>query len=109
MTTITVIPEDKLVSIDKVGHSNVDMSSVPAEIHALQWGGDKGWIEFVEDELGNKPTNVLIDSLPEWIAQVVDGWKAQEEAAIAQKAELDVLLKEHEELAQRMAAQDGNN
>lgn len=43
---VTIIPDDTLVMIDGELVEGVDMSTMPSEIHAVQWYGDHGEIEF---------------------------------------------------------------
>jgi len=43
---VTIIPDDTLVVIDGEPVEGVDMASMPAEIHAVQWYGGHGEIEF---------------------------------------------------------------
>ena len=42
---LTIIPEDKLVVKNEYGIGNLDMSSIPADVWAVQWDGTKGTIE----------------------------------------------------------------
>ena len=42
---LTIIPEDKLVIKDEYGIGNLDMSSIPSDVWAVQWDGTKGTIE----------------------------------------------------------------
>jgi hypothetical protein len=43
---VTIIPDDTVVMIDGEPVEGVDMASMPSEIHAVQWYGDHGEIEF---------------------------------------------------------------
>lgn len=45
-----------------------DLSGVgiPDNLHAFQWDGAKGEIEFSEDRNGQKPVNVKVEALPDW-------------------------------------------
>ena len=42
---LTIIPEDKLVVKDDYGIGNLDMSSIPTDVWAVQWDGTKGTVE----------------------------------------------------------------
>ena len=63
---LTIIREDGAVYQDGIARSNLNLSFVPSNVHALQWNNDKGWIEYSEDSDGNKQNNDKIDVLPEW-------------------------------------------
>lgn len=83
---LTIIPSDGAVYKDSVSYSDLDLSSAPANVHALQWNGTKGWVEFVEDENFHKPANEIIDALPSWVNGALAKWeeaKAAEETARA--------------------------
>jgi hypothetical protein len=43
---VTIIPDDKLVVVNGEPVEGVNMSSMPSEIHAVQWYEDHGEIEF---------------------------------------------------------------
>lgn len=65
---ISIIREDNAVYVDGIVQI-VDCSSLPQEIHAIQWFGDKGWIEYVHFD---KP-NVNIDSFEQY-SEYVEKW-----------------------------------
>lgn len=46
MSRIVIVVADKFCSVDGVGYNGVDMSSIGLDIHAVQWFGTNGWIEF---------------------------------------------------------------
>lgn len=73
---LVIIPIDSAVYVDGSSYSNIDLSScnIPENIHALQWNGVKGWLEFLEDENFNKPDNQLITELPEWANKCKVKW-----------------------------------
>lgn len=84
---ITIIPIDGAVYKDGVSFSGLALSSAPADVHALQFNDttSKGWIEFKDDDFGNKPNNQPIIELPSWANTCLTKWdeaKAAEEAAI---------------------------
>jgi hypothetical protein len=81
---LTIIRADGAVYKDGVSYSGLDLTAVPADVHALQWKDTKGWIEFVDSD-GIKPQNKAIISLPAWATTAATKWdeaKAAEEAAI---------------------------
>lgn len=77
---LTIIPVDTLVSInanpvnlsqskDKDGNPlDITTCNIPDNVHALQWYGNRGWIEFKDsdDPFTPKQTNEEITELPEW-------------------------------------------
>jgi hypothetical protein len=70
---LTIIPVDGSVGEDEVFYNNLDLSScaIPANVHALQWDGVAGWIEFNEST-----PNEEITSLPAWANCCMTKWTA---------------------------------
>lgn len=58
---LTIIRDMGLVHEDGEGHIDLDLSSVPTNIHALQWYGSEGEIEY-----NDGTNNELITALPTW-------------------------------------------
>jgi len=101
---ITIIPVDGAVYKDGVSYSDLDLSSAPAEVHALQFNDttNKGWIEFIDDDFGIKAPNEVITELPSWAVTASAKWeqaKAAEEAAI-EAARLAAIAAEEARLAE---------
>jgi len=69
---LTIIPADGSVGEDGVFYNSLDLSScnIPANVHALQWGGVAGWIEF-KDPVPNEE----ITSLPAWANCCMAKWE----------------------------------
>lgn len=44
----TIIPSDNLVVVDDVAMHGIDMTGVDPGIHAVQFEGDAGWIEYTD-------------------------------------------------------------
>ena len=63
---VTIIPEDGMVSINSEGYSELDLSFIPHEVHALQWYDTDGEIEY-RDERGRATHNEAIESLDEFV------------------------------------------
>ena len=86
---LTIIADDLRVCIDSLSYDGLDMSQLDPSIHAVQWYGEYGEVEFkTKFENGQivKPQNQIItDAAPyQW---AVDAWnvaKAAEEAAAAE-------------------------
>lgn len=68
---LTIIPADTTVYIDGVSYTGLDMAVVPSNVHALQWFGSDGWIEF-----NNGTANEPITALPAWADTCVQEWEA---------------------------------
>lgn len=68
---LTIIRVDAAVYIDFVAYDKLDMSSVPLNVHALQWFDVNGWIEF-----NDGTANLEITELPSWVDTCVQEWEA---------------------------------
>lgn len=67
---VTIIPEDKAVYKD--GYCITPLEFVaPQNVHAFQWYGTKGEIEFLTNDAGEKQANEKIDSLPQWVLDAI--------------------------------------
>jgi hypothetical protein len=76
---LTIIKDDNAVYLN--GSSfGVDCSSLGSGVHAVQWSGESGWIEYKSDELGVKPENEPIYSLQDF-QSFVDAAEAAQVAA----------------------------
>jgi len=75
---LTIIPSDGAVYKDGVSYSGLNLSSVPTNVHALQWYGTEGEVEFNGRP---KPQNELITSLPTWAITAMTKW---DEAKVAE-------------------------
>lgn len=74
---LTIIVPDSVVLIDGVAYSNLDLSFLPPDIHAVQWNDGSGWIEF-KDSADGKPENQNIESISDF-QQAIDVWNAADE------------------------------
>ena len=86
MTRLTILPVDGAVYRDAGNYLDLDLSGcgIPADVHALQWDGSAGTIEFTDTR-----ENEEISALPDWANACVTKWdeaKAEEEAAEAEQA-----------------------
>ena len=59
---ISIIPADGIVAVNGMSVSGLDLSFLPEEIHAIQWYGERGEVEFRADLYGYKKMNEKIDS-----------------------------------------------
>lgn len=55
---LTIVPSDTLVIVDGIGYRGIGMSSIDSTIHAVQWYGDKGEVEY-----NNGMANEVIDNI----------------------------------------------
>jgi hypothetical protein len=81
---LSIIRADGAVYKDGVSYSGLDLSNVPANIHALQWYETEGEVEFINNPDRTKPQNELIAELPAWANACVTKWneaKAAKQAA----------------------------
>lgn len=82
---LTIIREDGSIYKDGVSYASLDLTDVPANVHALQWYENEGELEFVNSADRTKPQNEIITELPSWVNACVTKWdeaKAAELAAI---------------------------
>jgi hypothetical protein len=77
---LTIIKDMGLVHVDGSGFEGLDMSSVPSNVHALQWDSDNslGEIEHTDN------TNESITVLPSW-ANTVKGLHDDAQALVDQE------------------------
>lgn len=85
---VTIIPSDSFCSLDGVGFSGVDMTSVKPEVHALQWYGTHGELEIQNPVTGKMVGNQNISSLDNFQAVLVSYWTIRNSAELA-LAEVD--------------------
>ena len=79
---VTIIPSDGFVSVDGEGYSEIDLSFMDADIHALQWYGNEGEIER-KDARGRVVANEEITGITPY-QPAINAWQiAKEEAAQA--------------------------
>lgn len=76
---VSIIPQDGSVVKDGVGYLALDLSFIDPGIHAIQWYGTEGEIEW-HNELGLIMQNEVITSLEPFQA-ALDAWQAAHDAA----------------------------
>jgi hypothetical protein len=69
---VVIIPSDNLITVDGFSSANVDLSSIPADVHAMQWFDSHGWLEFNRDSEGRKPPNEDLESLDAYQAVIAE-------------------------------------
>ena len=85
---IVIVADDKRVCVDGVCFDGCDLSSLDLSIHAIQWNGQWGEIEYksvFQDGQITKPHNqVITDVTPyQWAVDAWNAAKAADDAAIA--------------------------
>lgn len=86
---LTIISGDNFVSKDGKGYLPLDVSYIPAEVHALQWYETHGEIEYRNTGPYTKPANEYITVLPDWANTAVTKW---EEAEAAENAAIQAAI-----------------
>jgi hypothetical protein len=74
---ITIIALDKWVSVDGEGYSGLDLSFLPQDIHAVQWYGIEGDVEY-RDERGRATKNEEITDFSPF-QNALEVWRAAKE------------------------------
>ena len=85
---LTIISDDKTVGVDGEFYLNVDLTGLDSTIHAIQWYGEYGEVEYktkFESGVVVKPANMLITDLTQY-QFVIDAWNAANNLALEQKA-----------------------
>lgn len=69
---VTIIPNDKAVYKNSKSWFDLDLSScnIPEHVHALQWDGVSGWIEYK-----SPVENQTITELPSWAIACLEKWE----------------------------------
>jgi hypothetical protein len=76
---ITIIPNDGFVSIDGEGYSDLDLSFMDNDIHAVQWYDTEGEIER-KDSRGRVIANEEITDITSY-QLAIDAWGVAKEEA----------------------------
>ena len=66
---LTIIPSDGAVYKDGKVYNDLTWQGTPQNIHALQWFGVNGWIEFADGTV-----NQNITELPTWVDAALAAW-----------------------------------
>lgn len=121
---LTIIKEDKTVYINGESYSGIDLSWIPTfdgkEVHAVQWHGDHGHVEFTDDSDNMKITELGIfeRAVPMWEARKQEIFEYEQEQLrlieeareaqikAAEELMLQQLREEEEELLALKAAEE---
>lgn len=87
---LTIIPSDNNVGVDNEFLIGLDLANcnIPANIHALQWYGTEGEIEFIDNPDRTKPMNKIITELPTWANACITTWREEKIRQEDVKAEI---------------------
>ena len=83
MTTLTIIKDDSFVAVDGVGIEPIDCSSLASNIHAIQFDGTNGNVEY-----NDGTANLAITAISDYSA-ITDLWtsaKATHDTAVSDAA-----------------------
>ena len=92
---MTVVVESGLVRVDGIGFQNIDMSSLPADLHAMQWYetfGDEEYCDPVTRIVNRNEHITNLDAYANVLAQF-DVMKAEYDAAQAEQAAIETIVK----------------
>lgn len=78
---LTIIPNDQAVYKDGVSYSGLTLNNIPADVHALQWDNNAGWIEYKN----HIKSNEAITQLPSWANNAINVWQQAYDAEQAAK------------------------
>lgn len=86
---VTIIKDDNAVNLDGMRRT-VDCTDLPADFHALQWGGTSGEVEYRMTRCDHcsarsKKGNVLISDLSPY-QKYVDAWHVEDARVRAEQA-----------------------
>ena len=87
---LTIIKDDGAVYKDGKNYLNLNLNSIPSDIHALQWNNDSGHIEYVEGT--DHVLNEKITELPSWVNDVLTKWQTADNAQKIKDAEAQALI-----------------
>ena len=94
---LTIIPIDNNVYLDSFT-ANIDCSSIDPSIHAIQWNGTTGEIEYKDIVTGKKTRNEEIEDISPYASFITLAQEQEQEqqaiAADAEQAEFERLLAE---------------
>ena len=89
---LTIIADDQRVGVDNEFFEPIDLSALDQSIHAVQWYGEYGEVEFkavFENGVFSKPQNQFItDVAPYQFA--IDAWQAAKDTPTVNDGEIPV-------------------
>lgn len=85
---LTIVADDKCVGVDGEYIAPIEMPQLDASIHAVQWNGEYGEVEYktqFKDGALVKPANELITDLTPY-QFAIDAWSAAKSQATSDEA-----------------------
>jgi hypothetical protein len=82
---VTIIPIDKFCAVDGVGFAGVDMTSIPIDVHAVQWFGSWGEQEILDLKTGCIERNEKIQSLDAYQSVLNSYWEIRTAHDVAER------------------------
>jgi len=79
---ITIIPDDKFVSVDGDGLTDLDLSFIDSNIHAIQWYDTYGEVEYKDPVTQKMTYNREITDLSEF-QQAIAIWQTEKNRVAA--------------------------
>lgn len=91
---LVIVVDDNRVCVDGECFDDLNLSSLDLSIHAIQWNGEWGEIEyksvFVDGQITKPQNQVITDITPyQWVVDAWNSAKAVEQAALAAEAEAE--------------------
>jgi hypothetical protein len=102
---LTIVPADGAVYVDGASYSDLDLSFIPSEVHALQWYDTYGELEFKRSFVNGQivhPANEMLTELPAWANTAKTVW----DAAKVAEAEAQLAAQQAAEAARLVAEQE---
>lgn len=96
---LTIVPIDNTVYLDNFV-ANIDCSSIEPSIHAIQWNGTTGEIEYKDVVTGKKTKNEEIEDINPYTSFITLAQEQEQQAiataaaALAEQTEFERLLAE---------------
>ena len=87
---VTIIPIDTFCAVDGIGFDGIDMTSVPKDVHAVQWFGTWGEEEILDLKTGRIDRNQKIDNLDAYQAVLNSYWSIRNRHDAAVKEAINV-------------------
>ena len=85
MMRVTIVPDDKAVTVNGEGYGNLDLSFMDSDIHAVQWYDTHGEIERKDPVTKRMTSNEEISSFDQF-QQAVTAWQTEKDRVAAEIA-----------------------
>lgn len=85
MMRVTIVPDDKAVTVNGESYSNLDLSFIDPFVHAVQWYETHGEIERKDPITQKMISNEEITSLDDF-QQAITAWQTEKDRVAAELA-----------------------